>query len=123
MGVRWKEAVAAAHPGRQEADAGACVCVCRCVCVCVCVALCSASLCIRQGQLLGKELGESEVMVREGTAELKVWRWCCSLGVLCLLTSSLAKHLLSLFSLPPQCGLRGLEGASQPMALLGARGL
>ena len=37
MGVRWKEAVAAAHPGRQEADAGACVCVCTCVCVCVCV--------------------------------------------------------------------------------------
>lgn len=32
--------------------------------------------------------------------------------MLCVLTSSLAKHLLPLFFLlPPQCGLQGLEGA------------
>lgn len=71
--------------------------------VCARVALCSDSLRVRQDRLLGKELGGSEVAARERTAELEV----LFLGVLCLLTSSLAKHLPPLFfSLPPRCGLQ-----------------
>ena len=38
------------------------------------------SLCIRQGQLLGKEHGGSEVEVREEIAESKVWRQRSSWG-------------------------------------------
>lgn len=75
--------------------------------MCVCgLVLYPDSLCIRQSQLLGKELGRGEAVGKEGTTELKV---------LCVLASSLAKHLLPLFFLlSPQRGLRSLREPASP---------
>lgn len=51
--------------------------------MCVCgLVLCPDSLCIRQSQLLVEELGRGEAVGREGTTELKVWRWYRSSGAL-----------------------------------------
>lgn len=43
--------------------------------------------------------------------------------MLCILTSSLAKHLLPLSSCSLRVGCQGLERVSQPVVLLAARGL